>query len=119
MNRPTKHSLFSTEQDQIFQSLLHILNIDENNNYFIRHQLDNDPHLISQVMSLTPSIRKYFASSFIPGISEPHRLHRPYLSIIKGLLKIRYNIISKETKLRSRDSNQIIRTTKYILTPKN
>lgn len=54
-------------------------------------------------MSLTPSIRKYFSFSSITGVMEPETLQRPYLSIIKNLLKDRFIIQSKDIKLRISD----------------
>jgi hypothetical protein len=43
---------------------------------YIRYHLDRDNQLIVRIMSLVPSIRLYFASSVISGISEPHKLDR-------------------------------------------
>ena len=82
----SKQLLYANEQDQLIRSLINILDL-PNTPYLIRYNMDNNTYLINQVMSLVPSIRLYFASSSISGISEPHKLDRPYLSIIKHLLK--------------------------------
>jgi hypothetical protein len=113
---PTKQSLYAKEQEQIIQSLIDILDL-HNTSSFIRYHLDHDDQLIVRVMSLVPSIRLYFASSAISGISEPHKLDRPYLSIIRYLLKDHYSITSKDIKHRLPDGRRI-RTTQYFFSPK-
>ena len=100
---PTKQSLYAKEQEQIIQSLIDILDLHN--------------QLIARIMSLVPSIRLYFASSAISGISEPHKLDRPYLSIIRYLLKDHYSITSKDIKHRIPDGRRI-RTTQYFFSPK-
>ena len=113
--RPKK-DLYPQEQTHIKDSLIKILGLDENPS-IIRYYLDHDNHLINQIMSLTPSIRKYFSFSSITGVMEPETLQRPYLSIIKNLLKDRFIIQSKDIKLRLSDGHRI-RTTQYFFIPK-
>lgn len=113
----SKKVLYATEQDQIIRSLIQILDL-PNTSSLIRYNMDHDPDLINRIMSLVPSIRLYFASSSISGISEPHKLDRPYLSIIKYLLKDRYYIISKDIKYRLSDGGTMVRTTQYFFSPK-
>jgi len=114
---PTKQILYAKEQKQIIQSLIGILDL-HNTPSFIRYHLDRDDELIARVMSLVPSIRLYFTSSAISGISEPHKLDRPYLSIIRYLLKDHYSITSKDIKHRLIDGRRI-RTTQYFFSPKS
>jgi len=113
---PTKKVLYAKEQDQIIRSLIQILDL-PNTSSRIRYNMDRDNVLINRIMSLVPSIRLYFASSSISGISEPHKLDRPYLSIIKYLLKDYYSIISKNIKYRLPDGKRVY-TTQYFFSPK-
>ena len=113
---PTKKSLYVKEQKHIIQSLIDILDLHHISS-FIRYHLDRDDQLIARIMSLVPSIRLYFASSAISGISEPHKLDRPYLSIIRYLLKDHFVITSKDIKHRLADGRRI-RTTQYFFSPK-
>ena len=46
-------------------------------------------------MELIPEIRKWFAFNNMKSVGEPERVKRPFLSIIKNLLKSKYNIQSK------------------------
>jgi hypothetical protein len=111
---PTKQSLYAKEQEQIIHSLIDILDLHKTFS-FIRYHLDDQ--LIARVMSLVPSIRLYFAYSAISGISEPHKLDRPYLSIIRYLFIDHYSITSKDIKHRLPDGRRI-RTTQYFFSPK-
>jgi len=113
---PIKQILYAKEQEQITESLIDMLDL-HNTSSFIRYHLDRNDQLIARVMSLVPSIRIYFASSAISGISEPHKLDRPYLSIIRYLLKDHYSITSKDIKHRLPDGRRI-RTTQYFFSPK-
>ena len=113
---PTKQTLYAKEQEQIIQSLIDVLDL-HNTSSFIRYHLDRDDELIARIISLVPSISLYFASSAISGISEPHKLDRPYLSIIRYLLKDHYSITSKDIKHRLPDGRRI-RTTQYFFSPK-
>ena len=63
-------------------------------------------------MKMIPTIRKFFSSSKITGISEPDKLGRPWLSLIRQLVKGRYNMFSCDYRFQKDD--QIIRTKKYL-----
>lgn len=112
----TKKVLYAKDQKHIIISLINILGL-PNTNSLVRYNMDHDPDLINRIMSLVPSIRLFFACSHISGISEPHRLDRPYLSIIRFLLKDHYSITSKDIKYRLPDGNKV-RTTQYFFSPK-
>jgi len=113
---PTKKVLYAKEQDQIIRSLIQILDL-PNTSFLIRYNMDHDPDVINRIMSLVPSIRLYFTSSSISGISEPHKLDRPYLSIIRYLIKDHYSITSKKIKYRLPDGRKVY-TTQYFFSPK-
>ena len=50
------------------------------------------------------------------GVRNPESCKRPYLSIIKHLIKNKYNIYNSDTRLII--NNETIRTTRYIFSRK-
>ena len=111
-----KKDLYPLEQLQVVHSLVEILGLHQNSS-IVRYELDHNTELINNIMSILPSIRKYFAYASIPGVIEPYRYDRPYLSIIKHLLKDLYTIQSKDIKYRIPDGRRI-RTRRYFFIPK-
>ena len=51
-------------------------------------------------MELIPYIRKYFSINSIKAVKKPHRIKRPWLSIIKQITKIKYSIIAKDHRIK-------------------
>ena len=60
---------------------------------------------------MIPRIQAYFSMSSTTAITYPDKIKRPYWSIIKHLIKDRYNIFSSEYNLKIDSTN--IRTKKY------
>ena len=76
---------YEKEQKEIFNKLLELLNY--NNNYtFLLYDLDNNTELQNNIINLSNDIKKHYASSVCTGINAKE-CKRPYLSIIKYLLK--------------------------------
>lgn len=90
-----KSELYKTEREQLEASLESILSLREQN-VFILYQLDHNIELQNQIMRLVPEIRKYYNCNNIKAISEPSRIKRPWLSIVKTILKLHYTISSKD-----------------------
>jgi hypothetical protein len=65
-------------------------------------------------MELIPEIRKYYAFNNLKAVGEPNKRKRPWLSIIKNLLKSKYTINSIDFRMIDHDVE--IRTHKYIFT---
>ena len=106
-----KNDLYNDEQIKIKKELIDILELN-NKNCFILYQIDNDEELKYKIMNLLPKIRTFFSMSKITAISTPERIKRPYISIIRHLLKNEYDILSKEYSLKIDD--KIIRTKRYV-----
>ena len=100
-----KEELYKKEQDEILQKIINIINLDKENSITL-YELDNDIKKQNKIMDLIPDIRKYFSLSFVKGIKNPELLKRPYLSIIKQILKNNYNIISCDYR-KQIDENKI------------
>lgn len=51
---------------------------------------------MNKIMKLIPEIRKWFSFNGLKAVGEPGKIKRPWLSIIKQLIKTKYNIESKD-----------------------
>jgi hypothetical protein len=106
-----KNELYDDEQSKIKKELIDILELN-NKNGFILYHIDNDDELKSKIMRLLPKIRTFFSMSKITAISTPERIKRPYISVIRHILKRDYDILSAEHTLRI--DEKIIRTKRYV-----
>ena len=105
-----KSELYKKEQDELICKIITILDL-ENNATYTLHELDNNKVIQKQIMELIPEIRKWFSFNGIKAVGEPSKIKRPWLSIIKHLLKTRYNIESKDFQFT--ENGQHIRTHIY------
>lgn len=65
-----------------------------------------------KIINLIPKIRKYYSFNNIKAVGEPEKIKRPWLSIIKQLVKERYTISSKDHRI-YQDDGIVIRTILY------
>ncbi len=72
----------------------------ENKNTYTLYELDKNEEIQKQIMELIPEIRKWFAFNNMKSVGEPERIKRPWLSIIKNLLKSKYSIENKEQQFK-------------------
>ena len=110
-----KTELYPEQQKQIKDELINVLKLNEDNS-LILHELDVNKELQEQIMNFLPKIHTYFSMSTITAISCPEKIKRPYLSIIRHLLKDEYQILSSEYKIKSEPKD--IRTKKYYFIKK-
>lgn len=89
-----KSELYAKEQEEIAKKIVTILNLSHKSVYTL-YELDNNTVIQETIMALIPEIRKYYSFNGIKAVGEPERLKRPWLSIIKHLLKSTYNIQCK------------------------
>ena len=106
-----KSELYQKEQNDILDKIIETLNLDENNQITL-YSLDNDVSKQNKIMSLIPDIRKYYSFRDIKGASEPNKIDRPWLSIIKQITKNKYNILRKDHRI-YRDNKPEVRTIIY------
>lgn len=107
-----KSILYKKEQEELIEQVINILELD-NNNSIILYNLDNDKNKKDKILALIPEIRKYFSFTSIIGASEPTKVKRPYLSIIRQLTKNKYKLNSYDYRIKQ-NGNEDIRTKKYI-----
>ena len=108
-----KSELYAKEQNDIINRIISILDL-EHTNTFTLFELDNNTILQRQIMELIPLIRKWFSFNNLKSVGEPERIKRPWLSIIKQLIKSKYKIESKGYHFKK--DNQWLMTQQYIFT---
>ena len=105
-----KSELYKKEQEIIVDKIIKILDL-ENNNKYTLYQLDNNFDIKNKILELIPEIRKYYSFNGIKAVGEPTKIKRPYLSIIKHLIKTKYNIEVRD--LHYKEGDKQIRTQAY------
>lgn len=88
-----KSELYKQEQEEIVNNIICILDLQHKNTYTL-YQLDQNNEIQQRIMELIPEIRKWFSFNGIKAVGDPQKIKRPYLSIIKHLLKNKYTIES-------------------------
>jgi hypothetical protein len=88
-----KSELYKKEQEEIVDKIIKILDL-ENKTEYTLYELDKNEEIQKKIMELIPEIRKYYAFNNMKAVGEPNKRKRPWLSIIKNLLKTKYNIIT-------------------------
>ena len=107
-----KSELYKTEQYEICDKIIDILQLD-NDKSITLYELDNDKVKQQKILDLIPDIRKYYSFSSIIGVSEPEKAKRPYMSIIRQVCKLKYNVIGKNYMLRKLNEKEV-KTMKYF-----
>lgn len=105
-----KSELYKKEQENIVDKIIKILDL-ENNNKYTLYQLDNNFDIQNKILELIPEIRKYYSFNGIKAVGDPTKIKRPYLSIIKHLIKTKYNIEIRD--LHYKEDDKQIRTQAY------
>ena len=90
-----KSELYKKEQDEIIEKIINILDLKNKNTYTL-YELDKNKEIQNKIMELIPEIRKWFSFNGMKAVGEPQKIKRPWLSIIKHLLKKKYKIESKD-----------------------
>jgi hypothetical protein len=105
-----KSELYKKEQEEIVDKIISILDL-ENKTEYTLYELDKNEEIQKKIMELIPEIRKYYAFNNMKSVGEPNKRKRPWLSIIKNLLKTKYNIVSKDFQFTENETH--IRTHIY------
>jgi len=111
-----KTELYVKEQDEIIQQIINILKLDNEYSTTL-YELDNNIEKQQNILNLIPNIRKYFNYKNVIGLINPELCKRPYHSIIKFIIKKKYNLYNSDATITI--NNNKIRTTKYIFIEKN
>ena len=106
-----KSELYKNEQLEICDKLISILQLDNMNSTTL-YELDNNKDKQKKILELIPDIRKYFSFSVIIGASDPEKSKRPWLSIIRNITKLKYEMVHGDYVLKKDDEK--IRTKRYV-----
>ncbi|AYV79657.1 MAG: hypothetical protein Faunusvirus34_2 [Faunusvirus sp.] len=111
----SKQVKYKTEQDEICKKILAILQLDQNNSFYLR---DIDSEKQKKITDLTPDIKKYFVTRNIIGISKADCTN-PHMSITRKILKsCGYEVTHKSRCIRdSSDPTKFIYTRLYTIKP--
>jgi len=108
-----KSELYKEEQDCMINKIISILDL-ENKHTYTLYELDKNEEIQKQIMDLIPEIRKWFAFNNMKAVGEPDKRKRPWLSIIKHLIKSKYIIENKEQQFKV--NGKWIKSPMYIFT---
>ena len=104
---------FQKEREDVCDKIINILNLTEDNT-FLLCDLDNDIEKQNKILELKEEIKKYFACSTISSFKPNFECKRPYLNIIRSILKKQnYTFIGNDYTIKI--NNIPKKTIKYIL----
>lgn len=103
---------YKTEREDICKRLVDILNLDANNS-FILHELDADTEKQDKIMEMKEEIQKCFACSEISSFKPNFECKRPYLNIVRGILRKEGYIFENNNILYKLENGTYIKTMKY------
>ena len=105
---------YKIEREDICTKIIDILKLDANNS-FLLSDLDADTEKQMAILNMKEEIQKCFACSEISSFKPNFECKRPYLNIVRGILRKQnylFNGISIVIKLENGDSNT---TKKYYI----
>ena len=104
---------YQNEREEICNKIITILELKEDNT-FLLYELDDDIEKQNKILELKEEIQKYFACSTISSFKPNFDCKRPYLNIIRSILrKQNYNFIGNDYTIKVNDIPK--KTIKYII----
>ena len=94
---------YNNEREEICKKLIDILKLDANNS-FLLYELDHNVEMQTEIINMKDEIQKYFACSTISSFKPNFDCKRPYLNIVRGILRQQnylFNGISIVIKLKN------------------
>lgn len=103
---------YQVEREDICKKIIAILDLDPENS-FLLCELDNNVDKQTQLVELKPEIQKYFACSTISSFKPNFTCKRPYLNIIRSILRKQNYTIENTDHWLKHDNGLMKRTIKY------
>jgi hypothetical protein len=104
---------YKIEREDICKKIISILQLDANNS-FLLSDLDADKEKQTAILNMKEEIQKCFACSEISSFKPNFECKRPYLNIVRGILRKQgYVFISTDLDIKINDV--VKRTTKYVI----
>jgi hypothetical protein len=111
--RIKKAEKYKNECEEITNKIIEIINLDSEKS-FILYEFDRDTEKQEKIKELSSEIRKYFASSYWNGINEKNTT-RPYLTIVRNLLKAQGYLFINKSFIYNTDGNKVKTTRYYVI----
>ena len=104
--------IYQSEREEICNKLINILNLPEDKT-FLLSELDEDIEKQNKILSMKEEIQKYFAVSTISSFKPNFECKRPYLNIIRSILRMqKYEFEGNDFNIKI-DNGLFKRTIKY------
>lgn len=104
---------YQNEREEICNKIITILELKEDNT-FLLYELDDNIEKQNKILELKEEIQKYFACSTISSFKPNFECKRPYLNIIRSILrKQNYKFIGNDYTIKI--NNIPKKTIKYII----
>ena len=111
--RIKKAEKYKNECEEVTNKIIEIINLDSEKS-FILYEFDRDTEKQEKIKELSSEIRKYFASSYWNGINEKNTT-RPYLTIVRNLLKAQGYLFINKTFIYNTDETKVKTTRYYVI----
>ena len=105
---------YQAEREAVCNKIISALELSSDNT-FILCELDVDTEKQQKILDLKPEIQQYFACSTISSFKPNFECKRPYLNIIRSILrKQNYSFIGNDIVIKQ-ENNSYKRTIKYVI----
>ena len=103
---------YKIEREDICKKIIDILKLDTNN-AFLLSELDDDTEKQMTILNMKEEIQKCFACSEISSFKPNFECKRPYLNLVRGILRKQKYKFEANDYLVKLDNGFLKRTTKY------
>jgi len=103
---------YQKEREDICDEIISILELDENKS-FLLCELDNDIEKQKKILEMKKDIQKYFSVSCISSFRPNFECKRPYLNIVRSILRKQNYIFERSEIEKSKNDGSFFRSTKY------
>ena len=105
---------YKVEREEICKKLIDILKLDANNS-FVLCELDEDTEKQTAILGMKEEIQKCFACSEISSFKPNFECKRPYLNIVRGILRKQgYTFVNNNILFKLENGNYK-KTMRYII----
>ena len=109
---------YQEEREKICEKILEIVKLDTNK-CFLLCELDNNVEKQEKLLEMKKEIQKYFACSTISSFKPNFNCKRPYLNIIRSILKKQNYTIKGDDIFHRKEDGNYIKTMKYKIFREN
>ncbi len=103
---------YQNEREDICHKLIDIIQLDESHS-FLLCELDGNLEKQTAILDMKEEIQKYFACSAISSFRKNVESKRPYLNIIRGIVKQQNYTVDRISLEIPQENGSFFRTSKY------